>query len=223
MIAWTDIESSGLDEREHLLLEVALVITDDDLHERAAASWVIDPGMKSADIPMQSMFVREMHEKSGLLRDIDNGTGLPLSDAIKGIRSWLTDTFGRLEDLRQIPIAGSTVGFDRRFIRHNMPEVEGLFSYRSIDISALTELASRWARRIYGHRPKQDKQVPHRALDDVRNSIEYLKYYRAAGLIDVEDDVRIRAQRHVTFFNNNCPFEGCDVCRVRAFDSTVQP
>jgi len=214
MIVATDIESNGFDEREGLLLELAFVVLDDNLMERASASWVIDPGLLVADIPMP-LVVREMHEKSGLLRDIAEGKGLSKAAAQTEVLAWLQETFGRLEDLRQIPLLGSSVGFDRRWIRHHMPLVEGLFSHRSIDVSALTELSSRWNRPVYAARPKQDKHVPHRARDDARNSVEYLKYYRASGFINDSDDLREQARRHVLYFRDRCPFEDCDICANR--------
>lgn len=177
MIVATDIESNGFDEREGLLLELALVVVDDDLNERAAASWVIRPEIAVAAINMP-LVVREMHERSRLLRDLDEPPAISLESTKQLVLSWLKQVFGRLEDLRQIPLLGSTVGFDRRWIRHHMPEVEALFNHRSIDVSSLTECASRWNKPVYAVRPKQDRHVPHRALDDARNSVEYLRFYR---------------------------------------------
>jgi oligoribonuclease len=178
MIVWCDTETTGLEEKKDLLLEVALVVTDDDLKERAAMSWIINHGKKSAEISMK-LVVREMHERSGLLRDIDAGQGSHSAEAAAYlIEAWLQDTFGSLPDLKQIPLAGSTIGFDRKFLRQYMPGIEEFFNHRSIDVSTLTEIANRWNRPVYAHRPKQDKHVPHRALDDARNSAEYLRYYR---------------------------------------------
>lgn len=182
MIVWTDVESTGLDECEGYLLEVALVVTDDELRERAATSVVIDPDCSIDDLGMP-LVVREMHEKSGLLADIAAGKSVLLDQAQMKLISWLLDTFGRIEDLRGVPLAGSTVGFDRRWLRHNMASLEALFSHRSIDVSSLVELAQRWAPAVHGNRPKQDKSVAHRALDDVRTSVEYLRYFRAAGFV----------------------------------------
>lgn len=177
MIVWVDTETTGLDERTGQLLEVAFVVTDDALVERAATSVVIAP---VAPLDM-SLVVQEMHEKSGLLKDIKDGCSLPAANKI--LKDWLAATFGRVEDLRQIPLAGSTVGFDRRWLRQHLPAVEALFSYRSIDVSALTELSSRWSPAVYNNRPKKDAGIAHRALDDARQSAECLAYYRQAGFI----------------------------------------
>jgi len=211
LIVWCDTETTGLDERKGLLLEVAFVVTDDNLIERRYGSWVIDHGMPNTEIPMK-LIVREMHEKSGLLRDIGAGGGVPVAAVGSQIRAWFESVFGDLDDLRKIPLAGSTIGFDRRWLRHHLPEVERLFSYRSIDVSALTELADRWNRPVYAHRPKQDRHVPHRALDDARNSAEYLRYYRAAGLVGCEGDPLAFWKEHANYFKDKCPFERCDAC-----------
>jgi oligoribonuclease (3'-5' exoribonuclease) len=80
-------------------------------------------------------------------------------------------------------LLGSTVSFDRRWIRHHLSEIEALFNHRSIDVSSITECASRWNRSVYAARPRQDKHVPHRALDDARNSAEYLRYYQQSFLL----------------------------------------
>jgi oligoribonuclease len=214
VIIWCDTETTDLDERKGLLLEVAFVVTDDDLKERAFCTWIINHGPRSADITMK-LVVREMHEKSGLLHDIDLCLGHPLIEVERRIREWFAETFGDINDLRKIPLAGSTISFDRRWLRHHLPEVERLFSYRSIDVSSITELADRWNKPAYAHRPKQDKHVPHRALDDAKNSIEYLRYYRAAGFINTTNGnwgFLDQAREHLNYFKHRCPFEKCDVC-----------
>lgn len=181
MIAWVDTETTGLDERKGELLEVALVVTDDELVERAATSMVVKPGcdVTKLDVPL---VVREMHEKSGLLAAVAACQEDKLAVQAK-LTAWLGDTFGRIEDLRQIPLAGSTVGFDRRWLRQHMPAVDALFHYRSIDVSALTELAQRWKPTAYASRPTLEKGVAHRALDDARASIDLLRHYRRCGFV----------------------------------------
>lgn len=183
MIAWTDVETSGLDERQGHLLEVAFVITDDNLTERAATSVICKPVGCEVDDMQMPLVVREMHEKSGLLADLRKEGAFRRHEAEEQLIGWLTQTFGRIEDLRQIPLAGSTVSFDRRWMRQHMPKLEALFSYRSIDVSALTELASRWSPAVYNDRPKKDSGIAHRALADVRQSIAALRYYRGRGFV----------------------------------------
>jgi oligoribonuclease len=183
MIVWVDVESTALDESEGHLLEVAMVATDDELIERTYASVVIKPvGINIEDVKMP-LIVREMHEKNGLLRDVANG--FELGEGELNLIHWLKTDFGEIEGLRKIPLAGSTIAFDRRWLRRHMPELHALFSYRSIDVSALTELAMRWAPAIYNDRPKPEKGAPHRALDDVRASVALLRYYKEKEFVGV--------------------------------------
>lgn len=183
MIVWTDIESTSLDERDGHLLEVAIIATDDNLVERAHTSVVINPvGVDIDDVKMP-MVVREMHEKSGLIADIKAGRGLELADAAALLSGWLTAVFIQLEDLRKIPLAGSTIAFDRRWLRHHMASIEKLFLHRSIDVSSMNELAERWAPMAHNNRPKQDRGVSHRALDDIRHSINVLRHYRECAFV----------------------------------------
>ncbi len=86
-----------------------------------------------------------------------------------------------LSALSQTPLAGSNVGFDRRFITEHMPDLGKCYHYRNCDVSTVTELARRWAPEVYKNRPKAEKGAAHRGLADVRESIESLKYFRCAG------------------------------------------
>lgn len=184
MIVWTDIESTDLDERTHHLLEVAMIATDDDLVERAHTTVVINPVGIDIDEIKMSMVVREMHEKSGLIADIKAGKGLRRHEAEGALYDWMRDTFIDPEaQLRSIPLAGSTIAFDRRWLRHHMSGLEKLFLHRSIDVSSINELASRWAPAVFNDRPKQPRGVPHRALEDARHSIATLRYYKGRGFI----------------------------------------
>lgn len=178
MIVWTDIETTGLDERTGQILEVAMVVTDDELVEQRAYEIVIwQDGDPSA---CMDAVVLEMHTKNGLLHELEHDS----KTAVRGVAfaertliEWLLSTpLAAVKDYRGVPLAGSTVGFDRRWLRHHMPRLEGMFSHRSIDVSSVTELAKRWGMPIYEGRPKSTER--HRALVDVRGSIELLRYYR---------------------------------------------
>ena len=234
MIVFADVETTGLDERDaHAhLLEVALVVTDDDLNEVAHDSTLVQVGdalQLDALIEKLHPVVREMHEKNGLFAELRAGGGLVrevaeerliafAQDAVPGLvdldvcanckkkqlehapamiggqgteflASWCTDGSSKsfrakqVSLLSQTPLAGSTIGFDRRWLRAHMPALEGLFLYRSIDVSSINELAKRWAPALYEARPKNEQGAAHRALADVRESISYLKYFREAGFI----------------------------------------
>jgi oligoribonuclease (3'-5' exoribonuclease) len=239
MIVWTDVETTGLDEKTGDLLEVALVVTNDQLDEVAAVSEIVVPIDRDATIAKMDPYVREMHTRNGLIRELSNSFPRPPSapdydrsmmerscdflinqmvEVFNNQPAIMTDKCvhckfsltshrwnGRIESttaecptkniagqqfwfspkfdtpISAAPLAGSTVGFDRRWLRHHMPALEALFSYRSIDVSVLTELARRFAPSIYAARPK--KSEAHRALADARESINYLRYYLKSGFI----------------------------------------
>ena len=195
MLVWTDVETTGLDERTGSLLEVALVVTNDNLDEIAATSRVIQPaGCMWANL--MNPFVASMHHENGLIKDV-NEKGQPVVEVGACLYDWLIDAVavyagsehhvdaGGLEPheilKKNTPLAGSTVSFDRRWLRQFLPEIEDLFHYRSIDVSSITELAHRWAPTVYAERPKSGKA--HRALADARESISYLSYYRRVGFV----------------------------------------
>lgn len=181
MIAWVDIESTGLDEREGLLLEVAMMVTDDHLGNLAEISHVCGGVTLESIRPLMDDKVWEMHSKNGLLEVVPNA--LPVSKVEELLISFLEKLFvdsitlGPTEErLKKTPLAGASVGFDRRWLRVHMPRLESMFSYRSIDVSCLTELTKRWAPEIYELRPRSGDE--HRALSDIKGTIELLKYYR---------------------------------------------
>lgn len=222
MIAWTDIESTGLDEDKDHLLEVALVITDDDLNEVSAASVVVQPvGVLDVEALDLDPEVRKMHTLNGLFAEVKTTPlhryegELQLIEVVKAAFAKVPPVAidrcaqcGRDKDehrligtggsicqaegyygaafiaklvpaLSQTPLAGSTVSFDRRFLKKHMKQLEAMFSYSSIDVSSLVELAKRWAPVIYEARPKA-----HRGLADVRESIRYLRFFREVGFIN---------------------------------------
>lgn len=185
MIVWGDTETTGLDEKKGQLLEVALIMSDDDLKEGLSISVVCQPPSVAVAVDKQRAVselkmddvVREMHTKNGLLAEVATSE-LTLAAAEDVLCAWFKE---RCASPGTIPLAGSTIGFDRRWLRHHMPKLDAMFSYRSIDVSGVTEIARRWNRDIYDNRPKGN--AAHRALDDARESIEYLRYYRRSGFI----------------------------------------
>lgn len=186
MIVWADTETTGLDPEHGNLLEVALVVTDDDLEEVAARSVVVQPiaplGLDSWREHLDP-FILDMHSKSGLLDEIFAGAGLLRHEAAGDLIGWALSRSAGF-DLKKTPLAGSTVSFDRAWLKKHMPALESLFSHRSIDASSITELAARWAPAIYDNRPKADpEKIAHRALPDVRESISILRYYHSRGFV----------------------------------------
>jgi oligoribonuclease len=175
MLAWLDIETTGLNPREDRILEVGLIITSDDLQEIWRTSKVC---RYLGDLDKIDPVVRTMHEASGLWAECattEDTTFSVESALVAELReSRVTDAFGK----GVVPLCGNSIGFDRSFLREQMPRLLDCFHYRSIDVSSLTELAKRWHPSVYESRPGADTKPPHRALPDLENSIALLRYYR---------------------------------------------
>lgn len=169
-IIWIDCEMTGLDKDHDALIEIAALVTDFDLHILGeGVDLVIKP--PAAAVEQMGDFVRNMHESSGLLAELNDGISLAQAEAqvLDYVRTW-APTAGAW------PLAGNSVGTDRAFINRDMPTLGAHMNYRTIDVSTIKELAHRWYPRAYFHAP--DKHGNHRALADIRESISELRYYR---------------------------------------------
>jgi len=174
-LVWIDCEMTGLDLGSDALIELAVLVTDPELNVLGdGVDIVIKPPADA--LAQMSDFVTEMHRNSGLLELLPNGVTLAEAEAqaLAYIRS-------HVPDVRKAPLAGNTIGTDRTFLARDMPELEGHVHYRNVDVSSLKELAKRWYPRIYFTAPT--KSGNHRALADIRESIEELRYYREAMLV----------------------------------------
>ena len=120
--------------------------------------------------------VRRMHTASGLLDELD--AGLSLAEAQTRALDYVRT---QVPEPRKAPLAGNSVGTDRAFLARDMPELEGHLHYRVVDVSSIKELVRRWYPRAYFASPA--KGGVHRALADIRESIEELRYYRAAVFV----------------------------------------
>src|SRR5918998_4036483 len=159
----------------HALVEVAALVTDADLNVLGDG---IDLIIKPSGTSLQTMtdFVREMHRGSGLLAALDDG--LDMAEAETRILDYVRQF---VPDPRRAPLAGNTIGTDRAFLARDMPTFEHHLHYRSVDVSSIKELVRRWYPRVYYHAPT--KTGNHRALADVQESIEELRYYREAVFV----------------------------------------
>jgi oligoribonuclease len=169
-IVWIDCEMTGLDLGRDALVEVAVLVTDADLNVLGdGVDVVIKPPAESL-VDMDQVVV-DMHTSSGLLAELEHGTTLAEAEqaVLAYVRQWVPDA-------RKAPLAGSSVHTDRTFLARDMLELTSHLHYRLIDVSSLKELARRWFPRVYFHTPK--KHGGHRALADIRESIQELKYYR---------------------------------------------
>ena len=174
-IVWIDCEMTGLDLGADALVEVAVVVTDSDLNVLGeGVDVVINP--PAAALEQMGDFVREMHTTSGLLTGLPGGTTLADAEAqvLAYLQTWIPEP-GRA------PLAGNSVGTDKAFLDRDMPELMRHLHYRIIDVSSIKELARRWYPRVYFASPS--KSGGHRALADILESIDELRYYRAALLV----------------------------------------
>lgn len=173
MLVWIDCEMTGLDLTKDALVEVAVLVTDGQLNVQGEG---IDLLIKPPAAALQTMsdFVRQMHTDSGLLDELER-TELTMQQAEEEVLAYIKRY---VPVARKAPLAGNTVGTDRTFLARDMPELEGFLHYRNVDVSSIKELAKRWYPKAFNHTPL--KQGGHRALADIQESIEELRYYRDA-------------------------------------------
>jgi oligoribonuclease len=191
-LVWIDCEMTGLDFVKDALVEVAALVTDFELNVLGeGVDLVIKPPAEALEqmIP----FVRDMHTSSGLIDELEKGT--TIADAEAQVLAYLRE---HCADGSRPPLAGNSVGTDRAFLARDMPELETFLHYRNVDVSSIKELSRHWYPRAYFNAPQ--KTGGHRALADIRESIEELRFYREAVFVappgpDTEEVRRI-ATRH---------------------------
>ncbi|MDY5153967.1 oligoribonuclease [Actinobaculum suis] len=169
-IVWIDCEMTGLDLSRDEIVEISVVVTDSDLNPVDEG---IDIVIKPSADALESMndFVREMHTNSGLINEWD--AGVSITEAEKQVLAYLEP---RVEK-GKAPLGGNSVGTDKTFLEKQMPNLVNYLHYRIIDVSSIKELAKRWFPRVYFASP--EKFGNHRALGDIYDSIDELRYYRA--------------------------------------------
>jgi len=170
-LVWIDLEMTGLDVERHVIVEIACLVSDSQLE-------LIDDGIDivvhqpAAAMAAMDDFVQKMHTKSGLLPQIEAST-VDLATAGAQVLEYVK---GHVPKEGQAPLCGNSIGVDRRFLDRGLPELDQYLHYRSIDVSSLKELCRRWYPEVYRGRPS--KKETHRALDDIRESVAELRYYR---------------------------------------------
>ena len=175
-LVWIDCEMTGLDLEHDALIEVAALVTDFELTVLGDGVDVVIKPPEEALAQMHQV-VRGMHTSSGLLDELE--AGLSVSDAQEQVLDYIR---GWVPEKRKAPLAGNSVGTDRSFLARDMAELEGYLHYRIVDVSSVKELARRWFPRAYYAAPA--KTGNHRALADIQESIEELRYYRAAVFVE---------------------------------------
>ncbi len=175
-LIWIDCEMTGLSLEKDVLVEIAVLVTDSDLNVIGEG---IDLVIKASAEQLEGMneFVTQMHTSSGLITEIPNGISVEAAE--DSILAYLA-TAGTVEG--KSPLAGNSVSVDRNFIMRDMPRLNQYLHYRTVDVSSIKELARRWYPKIYFAAPA--KTGNHRALGDIQDSIEELKYYRANVFIE---------------------------------------
>lgn len=168
-----DLEMTGLDPKDHVIVEIATLITDDNL-EIVAEGPELVVHATDAQLALMDAVVVKMHTKSGLLPAIKAST-VTLEEATAQTLAFLKE---HIPQERSVPLCGNSIGMDRRFLAEYMPEVENHLHYRSVDVSTIKELARRWYPDVLRAAPR--KGASHRALDDIKESINELRHYRKA-------------------------------------------
>jgi len=166
-----DLEMTGLDPTRDVIVEIATLITDDSLEIVAEGPDLVIHQPPEALARMDDV-VREMHTRSGLLPAIEAST-ITLEQAGKETMEFLVH---HLPGAGVVPLCGNSIGTDRRFLAAYLPDIEDYLHYRSIDVSSIKELVKRWYPEKRAGRPRKERN--HRALDDIRESVAELRYYK---------------------------------------------
>jgi oligoribonuclease len=175
VLVWVDCEMTGLDLRNDALIEIAVLVTDSDLT-------ILDEGIDliirppDAALTQMTKIVRDMHTTSGLLEALPGG--IPLPDAEAQVLAYVKRF---VKDPGKAPLCGNSIATDRSFLARDMPALDAHLHYRMVDVSSIKELARRWFPRAYFASPA--KKGGHRALADITESIQELRYYRSSVFV----------------------------------------
>ena len=174
-LVWIDCEMTGLDIQRDALIEIACLVTDADLNTLdEGIDLVIKPPAEALEAMAE--VVSQMHTASGLLAELPGG--IALTEAQELVLGYVR---GHIREPRKVPLCGNSIATDRWFIARDMPELDAYLHYRMVDVSSIKELARRWYPRAYFSSPA--KHGGHRALADIRESVQELRYYREAVFV----------------------------------------
>ncbi|MBZ6068158.1 oligoribonuclease [Aeromonas schubertii] len=168
-LVWIDMEMTGLDPDECVVLEIASIVTDKDLNVLAEGP-VLAIHQSEAELAKMDEWNQNTHGASGLIdrvRASRHDEAAAVAETLAFLRQWVPE--------RTSPMCGNSIGQDRRFMVRHMPELEAFFHYRNVDVSTIKELVRRWKPEILG---EFKKQGAHQALDDIRESVAELRFYR---------------------------------------------
>ena len=174
LLCWIDLEMTGLDPRQNAIIEIATLLTDNQLEPVAAGPEII---VHADELHLSRMIeiVREMHTKSGLTERVRASTA-SLRDAeletLAFLKRWCLP--------RTAPLCGNSIWCDRMFLKHQMPAIDEYLHYRTIDVSSFKEVATRWSVASVARAPRKGDK--HRALEDIQESIAELRHYKERWL-----------------------------------------
>ena len=175
-LVWIDCEMTGLDLRNDLLIEVAALVTDSELNVLGEGVDVVI-GATQEQLSRMPEVVRDMHATSGLTDEVLAST-VTLEQAEQRVLAYVKEW---VPEPKKAPLCGNSIGTDRGFLTRDMAELDDWLHYRMVDVSSVKELARRWYPRVYFNAPK--KGGGHRALADILESVQELRYYRAAMFV----------------------------------------
>ena len=169
-LVWIDMEMTGLDPEQNVVLEIATIVTDKDLNVLAEGP-VIAIHQSDEELAKMDEWNVNTHTKSGLVARVkasEHDEARAVAETLEFIRQWVPE--------RTSPLCGNSIGQDRRFMVKHMGELEAFFHYRNVDVSTIKELVRRWQPELL---EKFTKSGSHQALDDIRESIAELQFYRS--------------------------------------------
>lgn len=171
MLVWMDLEMTGLEPDKHVIVEIATLITDDQLQVIAEGPDLVIHASEE-ELSHMGDFVTSMHTRSGLLPQIQAST-ISVAEAQAQTLAFIKE---HVKEARAVPLCGNSIGTDRRFLQEYMPELEAYLHYRNVDVSTIKELAKRWYPTVL--EKAEAKETTHRAMDDIKESIAELAFYR---------------------------------------------
>ncbi len=195
-----DLEMTGLDPAIDVIVEIATIVTDDELNIVAEGPDLVIH-QPAEVLAKMDPFVIEMHTKSGLLAAITAAT-TTLEEAGQQTLEFIKQ---HVADPRSVPLCGNSIGTDRRFLAKYLPDIENYLHYRSVDVSSIKELAKRWYPKIGLDRTS--KNGIHRALDDVKESLRELSFYRDHLFVPPSASIDAIASSQTTVTNDPNPHE----------------
>lgn len=167
-LVWIDLETTGLSLKKDKIIEIGILVTDTQLNIMDRKGYVGFVHIDNEDIDLMDNIVKKMHTKNGVIERCKDSS-LSIMDIDKDAVEYIS----RFVDRNEAPLCGNNIAFDRSFIEYNMPLLKDYLHYRNIDVTTIKQLSQIWREDVY---EKEDSV--HEALDDIRQSIEELQYYK---------------------------------------------